>query len=574
MRKLIGIAVLLLLTSFLFAEIVPVNQVKPRMKGYLSTVFEGTTETRVEFEVKGTTYELLNSQYMPIIWNLAQVQPGQPVPAAGQSGSPCWLYTDSGEKFLGLLSLGSGYMDKSPLFGITPYEYIVKNSNSSQTNLIAQKLNLNHLPLLLNLNSLDGYSNLDLNQIFPEDKFKLILNPGQNNNEPVEVEMVKIRPGLPINIYLVRGDLNLYVHGTLGVIDGAQFTALGHAIWGFGDTDLPVYPASVITTVENYFQSYRLPGQDIGPLLGTITTDTHWGVKGQVGLQPKMIPVNFAFQNQKFSQQRNFEVVRIKLTPELISSIINYYLLTIGSETKIDSLNRGNISIETTYLFKNRVPYIQTQIYNFENNYSQSVSQYARFLLNNVLTPIFNNPVTMADLDRISFDVKVAADFKKLALEKIKVKGKIGPEKKIDLRLSLFSADQTTRYKTQLQIRCPDGARKGEGQIEVRTGMYFFNPLNSWKTIDDLLRVQTNTTIFIKLVCYFEKDNANQVKGAQLVKVEGEGKQKLNSIWQVEKLSTKEKVEILFELKLPVLAETAINMVFLPDDQGGFDHER
>ncbi len=89
-------------------------------------------------------------------------------------------------------------------------------------------------------------------------------------------------PGAMISIPLVRGDLDIYMYGTLTYVspDG-RFMAFGHSIdGGRGTVSLPVARAHVYTTHTTLEQNWSLIAS--GPVVGTLTEDRIAGGAGNL----------------------------------------------------------------------------------------------------------------------------------------------------------------------------------------------------------------------------------------------------------------------------------------------------
>ncbi|MEP0813791.1 MAG: hypothetical protein HRF49_03885 [bacterium] len=98
-------------------------------------------------------------------------------------------------------------------------------------------------------------------------------------------------PGAMISIPLVRGDLDIYLNGTLTYVgESGRFIAFGHSIaGGRGSTRLPVARAHVYTTHTQLDENWSLI--KTGPLAGTLLEDRAMGGAGTLAPYEEWCPV-------------------------------------------------------------------------------------------------------------------------------------------------------------------------------------------------------------------------------------------------------------------------------------------
>ena len=84
-----------------------------------------------------------------------------------------------------------------------------------------------------------------------------------------------LRPGDPIGVALIRGDLEVGATGTVTYVDGAQVYAFGHPFLGLGPAALPMTRAKVFTIIPSLDSSLKIAV--LGPIAGTFTQDRATG---------------------------------------------------------------------------------------------------------------------------------------------------------------------------------------------------------------------------------------------------------------------------------------------------------
>ncbi len=101
-------------------DILPLDQIKPGMKGYARTVFAGDTSETMELEVVGVMPNLLGPRHHIILVELKGENVEFSGVAGGMSGSPVYIEG----KLAGALSLRFGIFAKKPWAG-SPIEDVL-----------------------------------------------------------------------------------------------------------------------------------------------------------------------------------------------------------------------------------------------------------------------------------------------------------------------------------------------------------------------------------------------------------------------------------------------------------------
>src|SRR5262244_4222253 len=97
-------------------DILPLDQVKPGMKGVAYTIFAGDQIEKFDLEVIGVLPNLVGPKQSIILVQLKGPHVEHTGVVAGMSGSPVYI----GGKLVGALSLKFGVFNKEPLAGVTP----------------------------------------------------------------------------------------------------------------------------------------------------------------------------------------------------------------------------------------------------------------------------------------------------------------------------------------------------------------------------------------------------------------------------------------------------------------------
>ena len=140
---------------------------------------------------------------------------------------------------------------------------------------------------------------------------------------------VPLRPGAPLAVGLLRGDLDISVLGTVTEVVGDRLYAFGHPMLGLGEVDYPLLTSGAQMVVPSLALSFRLgsPGAEAGRLV----SDEETGVLGRVGGgRAAMAPVHVTVRGPGDAESREFryEMVRHRgLSPILAGMAVANSLL-------------------------------------------------------------------------------------------------------------------------------------------------------------------------------------------------------------------------------------------------------
>ncbi|NWJ39428.1 MAG: hypothetical protein HXX12_00465 [Geothrix sp.] len=283
-----------------------VGEIRAGMKGYGRTVFQGGKIDRFEFEVLG-----VQKNAAPGRSRIMVRASGGPLAEtgilAGMSGSPC--YIDG--KLIGALSTGIAF-EKEPIGGITPIAEMLDQLRDipelapSRTPLILPKLEPPKvlkaalLGQMLDFNTLTGEGDPQalpmalVGSALGAEAQRLwsgwpvtftavpTLSGGREDASPIE-------PGGMVAITLMQGDLDLAASGTITYVSGKRVLLFGHQLFNLGPVDLPLWSATVSTTVASYQNSFKL-AMPVAPI-GALRLDRSSGVAGILGAEARMVPM-------------------------------------------------------------------------------------------------------------------------------------------------------------------------------------------------------------------------------------------------------------------------------------------
>ncbi|RPJ84989.1 MAG: hypothetical protein EHM18_11150 [Acidobacteria bacterium] len=504
----------------------PLEQVKPGLKGYGKTIFEGSQVERFEFEVLGVLKNVGPKQDM-ILARLTGEKVDRTGVFAGMSGSP--VYID--DKLLGAVAAAFPF-SKEPIAGITPIQQMVdifkeRPANSAPTTVkadprqwlkpveLAQLLppslaasggvrnepsasSLRQIATPLNLS---GFSPAVIAQFTPQFR-ALGLEPvsGIGGMAADPGDDGRLEPGSTVAVQLVRGDMDVSATGTVTHVSGNNVYAFGHPFLSIGYTDLPMSKASVITVIPTLMVSMKVAATTHS--VGTIKQDRATGVMGIAGEKSHMIPVHLRLKTSRNEvKELNYEVVNDTfLTPFLMAFTVQNGI--VSSERAIGG---QTLQIKCSITVKDQPKIL------FENSVSDLASSTAfaaiaaaspvHFLLNSG----FENLV----MEKIDLEINAVEQTSEALLEKVwqdKLEARPGEEVNITVFLRKPNGEMMAeKYPVKIPEDIPPGPLKmmiGDGtsfeKSDAESEMEFV-PTTLQQLVRAINNLKKNDRFYIRL---------------------------------------------------------------------------
>ncbi len=321
------VAVLLLASGFVIASAgiltMPVEELKPGMKGYGRSVFFGAEVEEFGVEVVDVMHQVWPRGDM-ILCRLSGQGLEEAGVISGMSGSP--VYID--DKLVGAVAYGWGFA-KQPLAGVTPAAQMLRiweeedrpegagGSRSGRPSGASRRLaGLSSLPLPL---ALSGFTPALAELVGPAlAEFDLGPVGAAGTASSVSWDTACLVPGAAVGVALIDGDVRLSGIGTLTCRDGDRILAFGHPMLQAGSVRMPMVGGvihSVLPSVANSFKLFSPTAP-----VGTVTQDRLAGIGGAIGPIPEMMPVTAAVSSPSGLDTYRFRVVEQEdLAPLLVA---------------------------------------------------------------------------------------------------------------------------------------------------------------------------------------------------------------------------------------------------------------
>ena len=207
-----------------------------------------------------------------------------------------------------------------------------------------------------------------------------------------------LRPGDPVTLQLVTGDIDLSAVGTVTYVDGNKILAFGHPLYNLGPVEYAMARARIITVVPTLDNSFKIA--TTGETIGSFTQDRTAGASGEIGRMPRLVPVNIRLIDETGDvKEYAFKVVNDRLlSPVMINMALSTFL---GSEVR----SAGDLTMTMrcdVYLESGQSVRLEDM---FSGNFN-AASQDMSGLLTAVLFFLSNNPFESVGLHRIDVAVR------------------------------------------------------------------------------------------------------------------------------------------------------------------------
>jgi len=535
----------------------PVDELKAGMVGIGRTVFEGDRLDEFKVHILGVLRNVIGPRRNLILARLEGGPLAETGVIAGMSGSP--VYVDG--RLVGAVSYSLGQFSKEPIAGITPIDEMIEAATFPAPRRAAARVEL-QVPITpeglraslrqafswarpfadtpsdvqvlggtglqatlgtllrpiatpLTLGGFEAGVVDPLASAFRDQGFVPILagsaaaQANGNGGAPRP-----LRPGDPVGVALMSGDLELGATGTVTDVDGNRVYAFGHPFYGLGPTQFPMTRAYVHTLLPSLASSFKVAST--GEVIGTFQQDRATTIAGTLGPGPALIPVRITLASDRGTKKTfNMAMVNDQLFTPLLTyvSIVNT-LTSYERQNGVASYvvrgtasvkKHGTVSFED--LFSGDQPSIGAATY---------VVAPINFLLRNAFEDV--------ELERVELEIDASEQPRSATIERVWIDGnRIRPGTKVDLKVLLrtYRGDEITRT---VPVEIPASAR-GTVSVMVTDGTRLaqwearelqVQPLQA-RGLPQMIRVlnnaRKNNRLYVRLL---GRDGGAVVKGESL----------------------------------------------------------
>jgi hypothetical protein len=352
-----------------------VDEVRAGMVGVGRTVFEGDRVEEFTVRVLGVLRNTAAPRRNLIIARLGGGPLADTGVIAGMSGSP--VYIDG--RLLGAVAYSLGQFSKEPIAGITPIDEMVEAAAPAPRRSLAGIAAGLDLPLTTEKVAAalrqafsrfrqpfaDSPADVRLEGLAPPDEPRgtqlgVLMRPiatplalggfsgplrdlvsralGDAGFVPMPDQpsapgaspahrrapvgaIAALKPGDPVGVNLITGDIVLGATGTVTEVDGEAVYAFGHSFYNLGTTEFPMTRAFVFALLPSLQSSTKIAAT--GETIGTFRQDRYTAVAGTLGKGPDLIPIRIALDTERgLHKAFEFHLVDDQLFTPLLAQLV------------------------------------------------------------------------------------------------------------------------------------------------------------------------------------------------------------------------------------------------------------
>ena len=560
-----ALALLLFLAAGLPAQsrTFPVDELRAGMIGIGKTVFEGDRLDEFKVHILGVLRNVIGTRRNLILARLEGGPLANTGVIAGMSGSP--VYIDG--RLLGAVSYSLGQFSKEPIAGITPIDEMTEAATFAGTRRQAARVEL-QMPLTpeslrtslrqaftwmrpfaespadvqvfggaglnagigtllrpiatpLTLGGFDAGVIDPVASAFSDQGFvpvmagSSLLPSGLAQSAGTAVQRPPLRPGDPVGVALMSGDLELGATGTVTDIVGNRVYAFGHPFYGLGPTQFPMTRAHVLTVLPSLASSMKIAST--GEVIGTVQQDRATTIAGTLGPGPAMIPVRISLTSER-GTKKTFQMAMVRdqlFTPMLA------YLSIMNTLSAYERQNgAASYAVRGSAIVKDHGAVAFEDLFTGDQSSAGAAAAYVVAPINFLLRNAFED----VELDGLTLEIDASEEPRSATIERVWVDGaRPKPGARVDLKVLLrtYRGEEITRTLPfeipssalgTVSVMVSDGARLS--QWEARELQ--IQPLQT-RGLPQMMRVlnnaRKNNRLYVRLL---GRDAGAVVKGESL----------------------------------------------------------
>jgi len=533
----------------------PVDDLKPGMVATGRTVFEGDRLDEFKVHILGVLRNVIGPRRNLILARLEGGPLANTGVIAGMSGSP--VYIDG--RLVGAVSYSLGQFAKEPIAGITPFDEMVDAATLPTPRRQAARVDLpmpitqeglraalsdafawarpfadtpNDVRLLGDASvspsigtllrpiatplTLGGFDPAVIDPVLGafRDRGFVPVMAGAGQTEGTAAAPRPLRPGDPIGVALMNGDLELGATGTVTEVAGDRVYAFGHPFYGLGPTAFPLTRAYVHVVLPSLISSMKIAST--GDVIGTVLQDRATTIAGTLGAGPSMIPITLNLHAER-GTRKTFKMAMVR--DQLFTPLLAYMsiLNTLSSYERENGV--ASYAVHGSALVKNHAPLAFEDLFSGDQ---PSVGAAA-----SVVTPInvlLRNSFEDVEIDALTLDIDASEQSRSATLERVWLDGtRVKPGSTVNIKVLLRSYRGEEIMKS-LPIQVPANAR-GSLSVMVADGVRLaqwesremqVQPLQT-RGVPQMLQVlnsaRKNNRLYVRLIT---RDGGAVVKGESL----------------------------------------------------------
>jgi len=481
------------------------DEIRPGMKGYGLTVFEGTEPTRFDVEVVSVVPNFLLRQDIVLI-RLSHPVTDHAGVIGGMSGSP--IYIEG--RLAGALAYGWRF-SKDPLAGVTPIKdmYAVAEreirtpvhhaSNRRRSSPFGPLVGLapasaapdpyfrsfigrdeEQLAPARTPLALSGFVG-ESRAILEEALAPYGIEPVQGGGAGGAGGPTAFEPGSAIGVQLIRGDLSAAAIGTVTDVREHDVLAFGHPMFNMGQGFLPVTAAEIHTVVASVDRSNKI-GTPLREL-GSLVHDRQACIVAQTDRKAKMIPVVYHLRDGRGKRAETYQVEMVAhrlLTPRFLQAALTSIVLNAASDIT-------DVTAEIKGVMKVADRAEPVTLYDSGASRTGLASLTSYFRPFGIVAAVLDNPFADAEVDSLEFDVSLHYGLQISSIVGVYLTAADpapGEIVNVHVRLRAYGGDEEV---VAVPVRIPDVDEGQKIQFEVAGGDFIAPVLAVPQNLEDMI---------------------------------------------------------------------------------------
>jgi hypothetical protein len=517
------------------ADIIEVDEIKPGMKGYGLSVWEGTEPERFEVEVIAVIPNAHLRQDM-ILVRCSGRDLDKTMVIAGMSGSPIYIE----DRLAGSLSYGWSF-SREPIAGLTPIRNMIVAADKYASGPLAQaepkgispettglalagpedsalassREETRELPSTaaiaalatpLLVSGLSPASMEFLTQELAPYNLVPVTGGGFHGTDLDRTASASLKPGDAVGAALMTGDISMVAVGTLTWREGDDIIAFGHPFLGVGPISMPLVAAEIHTVVSTLQLSMKIgtPTAVVGELVG----DELPGIMGRLGVQPETIPLKVRINRPALHYQDEFNL-RLAANPQLTPILVKAALMEIIASAA-PAFGPTTVCARTSLQLAGYGP-VQ-----YEDEYAVSKGNFSAGFLDPVMF-FASNPFEKVRLDAADIELTIRDELKAAAIESVWASSdEVQPGTTVEIGVVLRPYnEEPLEYRFQVPVP-PDLAAK-TFKIKISGGNKGEPDAAAPRTVSDMIAFMGSVHKSTRLVvAYNAPGRSVDVKGQRL----------------------------------------------------------
>lgn len=465
-----GIAILttllILSTALVYAapDTMPVEQIRPGMKGIAKTVVSGTKIEEFGVEVLGIMKNKGPSGDLILIRTYGDLIDRTGGIAQGMSGSP--VYIDG--KLVGAVAYGWSLTDHK-IGMLTPIGDMLKlwdMPDSKNVFPVDNSISLEDKTELKPVQTplmVSGFSQEALNML--TDKLKpLNLVPYGAGDAPAGTNFGPLEPGSAVGVQLASGDVSIGALGTVTYVEDNKVLAFGHPFLKKGNVNYLMTNAYVFTTVNGLENSFKVGAT--GEPVGLINQDRGAAVAGIAGKFPSIVPMKITVHDNVLNRTEvaGVQVVQDEqLSPVLAATTVFNFI-----EKTMDRVGPGTARVRFDITGRGLPVDVLTRDNMFYSPNNIGELAVGEFL--DAMAILAGNQYRPVDIMDVKVNVTIDEERKTATITEARANvAKAKPGEKIDVTVKLkpYRGETITRV---VSYTVPENQQAGPMSLEVRGG--------------------------------------------------------------------------------------------------------